>query len=170
MKPSLFVAKYLPFAKQTETKTGISAIAILAQAALESGWGEHAPGNMFFGVKDTDGINGNEQLITTTEYSKRMDLKFPEIISVIPVTIRGEKFFKYTVKDYFRKYNSPEESFTGHAQFFLKNPRYAGALQVKAEPMLFIDAIAKAGYATAPDYADILKGVAKTIQKNLPKA
>lgn len=165
MNPKLFVEKYLPFAKQTERKTGISAVAILAQAALESGWGEHAPGNMFFGVKDTDGINGNEQLVTTTEYSRRMDLKFPQIISIKPVTINGEKFFKYTVKDYFRKYNSPEESFTDHATFFLKNKRYAGALQVKGEALLFIDAIAKAGYATAPGYADILKGVAQTIMK-----
>ncbi|MGL4596344.1 MAG: glucosaminidase domain-containing protein, partial [Bacteroidia bacterium] len=76
MKPADFVKAFFPFAKKTEEKTGISAIAILAQAALESGWGEKAPGNMFFGVKDTDGLNGNEQLLTTTEYSRRSDLKF----------------------------------------------------------------------------------------------
>ena len=69
MTPREFVANFLPFARETEKKTGISAVAILAQAALESGWGSAAPGNMFFGVKDTDGINGNEQLLTTTEYS-----------------------------------------------------------------------------------------------------
>lgn len=167
MKPADFVKQFLPFAKLTESKTGISAVAILAQAALESGWGQHAPGNMFFGVKDTDGINGNEQLITTTEYSRRMDLKFPEIISVVPVTRNGVKMFKYTVKDYFRKYNTPEECFTDHANFFLRNPRYKGALQVKGDANLFFDAIAKAGYATAPDYAKILKGVAATIKKHI---
>jgi flagellar protein FlgJ len=167
MRPKQFVEQFLPYAKVTEQKTGINAIAILAQAALESGWGEHAPGNMFFGVKDTDGINGNEQLITTTEYSKRADLKFPQIISVVPTTIGGVKFFKYTVKDYFRKYATPEECFTDHASFFLKNPRYKGALQVKGDAGLFIDAIANAGYATAPGYAATLKAVAKTIQNNI---
>lgn len=162
-----FVAAYLPYAKETEKKTGISAIAILAQAALESGWGKAAPGNMFFGVKDTDGINGNEQLLTTTEYSRRQDLKFPQIISVTPVMRNGQKWFKYKVKDYFRKYNSPEECFTDHANFFFKNKRYAKALAVKQDTYKFIDAIAAAGYATAPDYASVLKSVARSIERNI---
>lgn len=58
MKPQLFVEKYLPDAKRVQAKTGITATAVLTQAALESAWGEVAPGNMFFGVKDTDGNNG----------------------------------------------------------------------------------------------------------------
>lgn len=163
MTPKQFVSTLLPFAKQTEAKTGISAIAILTQAALESGWGKASPGNMYFGVKDTDGVNGNEQLLTTTEYSRRADLKFPVIISVTPVLIGGQKYFKYKVKDYFRKYKTPEESFTDHATFFLKNKRYAAALKVKSDYNKFFDEIAKAGYATAPDYAKTLKSVAKTI-------
>ena len=153
MKPKEFVSAFLQFAKETERKTGISAIAILAQAALESGWGKAAPGNMFFGVKDTDGINGNEQLLMTTEYSRRSDLKFPEIISVTPVLKNGQKYFKYIVKDYFRKYDTPEQCFTDHTTFFFKNPRYTTALEVRSDPYQFIDEIAKAGYATAPDYA-----------------
>lgn len=165
MKPQDFVKAFLPFAKQTETKTGISAIAILAQAALESGWGKAAPGNMFFGVKDTDGLNGNEQLLTTTEFSRRADLKFPVIISVTPVIKNGQKYFKYIVKDYFRKYKTPEECFTDHTNFFFKNSRYKTALTVKSDPYKFIDEIAKAGYATAPEYAATLKAVAKTIEK-----
>ena len=162
-----FVKNYLPFAKQTEAKSGIPAIAILAQAALESGWGDHAPGNMFFGVKDVDGINGNEQLITTTEYSRRADLQFPVIISVVPVTINEQKYFKYAVKDYFRKYNTPEECFTDHVKFFFANPRYAAALQVKSNTDRFIEEIAKAGYATAPNYAASLKSVAKMIKREI---
>lgn len=165
MQPNEFVQKYLPFARLTENKTGISAIAILAQAVLESGWGKAAPGNAFFGVKDTDGINGNEQLLTTTEYSRRSDLKFPQVISVTPIVRNGVKMFRYKVKDYFRKYDTPEACFTDHAQFFLKNKRYAEALKVKHNPLLFAEAIAQAGYATAPNYAGILKGVIKTIEK-----
>lgn len=165
MKPSEFVKAYLPYAKETERKTGISAKAILAQAALESGWGKAAPGNMFFGVKDTDGINGNEQLLTTTEYSRRQDLKFPVIISVMPVIRNGQKWFKYVVKDYFRKYPTPEECFTDHANFFFKNKRYSQALAVKHDPYKFAEAIAAAGYATDPNYAKTLKQIISMIEK-----
>lgn len=165
MKPQEFVIKYYPEAKKVQDKNGISGEAILAQAALESGWGEHAPGNMFFGVKDTDGINGNEQLLTTTEYSRRMDLKFPQIISVVPTSINGQKYYKYTVKDYFRKYSTPAECFEDHTNFFIKNSRYATALTVKGDPFKFVHEIAKAGYATAPDYEQQLVSIIKMIQK-----
>lgn len=168
MKPGEFVKAYYPYAKETERKTGISAKAILAQAALESGWGKAAPGNMFFGVKDTDGINGNEQLITTTEYSRRADLKFPVVISITPVVRNGQKWFKYVVKDYFRKYNTPEECFTDHANFFFKNPRYKKALEVKHDPYKFVEAIAAAGYATDPNYASTLKQLVKMVETNTP--
>ena len=168
MNPKDFVQAFLPFALETEEKTGISAIAVLAQAAVESGWGKAAPGNMFFGVKDSDGVNGNEQLLTTTEYSRRADLKFPVIISVTPVVRNGVKMFKYKVQDYFRKYATPEECFTDHASFFLKNARYKNALAVRTDAIAFINAIAAAGYATAPDYAQVLSKVVKTIIANIP--
>lgn len=167
MLPKDFVKLYLPEAQKAQVDTGISALAILAQAALESGWGKAAPGNMFFGVKDTDGVNGNEQLLTTTEYSRRADLKFPEIISVTPVIRNGQKWFKYKVKDYFRKYNSPAECFTDHGKFFLQNPRYKNALKVKGDANAFIDEIAKAGYATDPNYATLLKSIVKSIEKHI---
>lgn len=167
MKIKDFVTSYYPYAKATEQKTGISALAILTQAALESAWGKVAPGNMFFGVKDTDGVNGNEQLLTTTEYSRSANLKFPVILSITPVMKGGVKMFRYKVKDYFRKYNSPEDCFTDHAQFFIKNKRYAKALIVKQGPYKFFEEIAKAGYATAPDYAATLKKVAKLIEPHI---
>ncbi|EMY3482101.1 glucosaminidase domain-containing protein [Flavobacterium psychrophilum] len=164
MTPEKFIQTYYPFALNVEKKTGISAIAILAQSALESGWGEKAVGNMMFGIKDTDGINGNEQLITTTEFSKSASLKFPVIIS-IKKQLNG--LYKYIVKDYFRKYNTPEDSFLDHANFFLKNKRYANALLVRSNTMLFIEEIAKAGYATDPNYSVALKGVATSILKRI---
>jgi flagellar protein FlgJ len=164
MTPEKFIQTYYPFALNVEKKTGISAIAILAQSALESGWGEKAVGNMMFGIKDTDGINGNEQLITTTEFSKSNSLKFPVIIS-IKKQLNG--LYKYIVKDYFRKYNTPEDSFLDHANFFLKNKRYAKALLVRSNTMLFIEEISKAGYATDPNYSVALKGVATSILKRI---
>ncbi len=167
LTPKEFVDFLLPFAKQTEAKTGISAIATLAQAAVESGWNSASLGWMYFGVKDFDGINGNEQLLVTTEYSRRQDLKFPEIISVTPVVKNGIPMFKYKIKDYFRKYDSPEESFTDHCRFFLNNQRYSEALLVKSDPYKFIDAIAEAGYATDPNYAKTLKTVVKMIENQI---
>jgi len=76
-------------------------------------------GNNFFGIKDTDGVNGNEQLITTKEYLSTDKVKFPVILKIVKA---GNKF-KYTVKDYFRKYPSAEVAFTDHVNLFLKNPR-----------------------------------------------
>lgn len=165
MTPKLFVQAFLPHAKRVESKTGISAIAILTQAALESAWGKVAPGNMFFGVKDTDGINGNEQLLTTTEYTRSAKNPMPVVISSTPVIRNGIKMFKHKGKDYFRKYSTPEDCFNDHAQFFIKNKRYADALKVKSDYIKFFDAIAKAGYATDPNYAATLKAVSKSITK-----
>lgn len=159
-----FVSDLRPFAIETQNKTGISADFILAQAALESGWGRHAPGNMFFGVKDTDGINGNEQLLTTTEYSRNPNLKFPVILSVTSEIRKGVQWFRYRVRDYFRKYKTPEESFTDHAKFFQRNRRYRAALNVRHDPFLFAEAVAKAGYATDPEYVKKLHSVIREIQ------
>lgn len=165
MTPEEFVKTYLPEAKKVESKTGFSYLIPLTQGALESGWGAKVKGNNFFGIKDTDGVNGNEQLITTTEYLSTNKAKFPFIISITKV---GNKF-KYIVKDWFRKYPSAEKAFEDHINFFLKNKRYAEAIKYKSNPERFFEEIAKAGYATAPDYATQLKSVMKSVIKRLPK-
>lgn len=167
MKPLEFVQTYLEHAQASEKKTGISAVFTLAQAALESGWGKAVIGNSFFGVKDTDGLNGNEQLLLTTEYSQRSDLKFPVILSISPVIRNGKKYFKYRVKDYFRKYNSPEECFDDHGKFFYNNPRYKNALKVAKYPIQFAIQVAKAGYATDPDYANKLISIINRINNEI---
>lgn len=156
----------MPYALETQAKKGISALFILAQAALESGWGGRVFGNMFFGVKDTDGLNGNEQLLTTREVHNNPNVKYPVILKI---TQTGKRLWEYRVKDWFRKYNSPEESFTDHADFFFKNKRYAEALKVRSDPYAFARAIAKAGYATDPNYATSLIAVIRTVERNLPK-
>lgn len=165
MTPEQFVKTYLPFAKAVEKKTGFHYLIPLAQGAQESGWGDKAIGNNFFGIKDTDGVNGNEQLIVTTEFSKNGNLRFPVILKKV---FTG-KLFKYTIKDWFRKYDSAEIAFTDHINFFLKNPRYAEAVKHKADYNRFFEEIAKAGYATDPNYAQNLKDVAKSVIKRLPK-
>lgn len=169
MKPKDFVTTYLPFAQIAEEKCGISAIAILAQGALESGWGSAVIGNSFFGVKSLPGaLDADKQLIATTEYSRRADLKFPVILSVTPVIRNGVKMFKYSVKDYFEKYDSAAECFEEHGNFFFENARYKNALLVKSDPIKFAQAITKAGYATDPNYADLLTKIIWMI-KNIIK-
>ena len=159
-----FVKKYKPFALETERKTGISHLFILAQSALETGWGKRAPGNMMFGVKAKAGTPPEKrQLVVTKEVLSSPDVAFPEIIRV---TKRADGNYLYEVKDWFRKYDSPEESFTDHARLFITNKRYAKALLVKSDPYKFAEEVAQAGYATEPTYADRLKGVIRTIEKN----
>lgn len=167
LNPKQFVDTYLPFARQTEHKTGIDARFILAQAALETGWGESAPGNMFFGVKADAGKvpEDKRQLVVTKEILSHQNAQFPVLISLTPMS-NGK--FLYVVKDWFRKYDSPEESFTDHANFFFENKRYANALIVKNDPYLFAEEVAKAGYATSPDYARVLKSVIRTVEKYMP--
>jgi len=173
MTPKKFVESYYHFAKQTEAKTGLSAVAILTQAALESAWGNSAPGNMFFGQKDSDGLNGNEQLLLTTEFLDNPNKKFPVVISVVQV---GKKLWKYRIKDWFRKYKTPEECFTEHAKFFETRSRYAKAWVVRSNPEKFFEELQAAKYATTvdektglPNYANLLKRVARTIVFNLPQ-
>jgi mannosyl-glycoproteinendo-beta-N-acetylglucosami dase len=166
MTPKEFIKQYKPFALETERKTGISHLFILAQAALETGWAKSVPGNMFFGVKATaDTPENKRQLLLTTEVlsspTPPKEGLFVEVISV--KRLSGGKWL-YRVKDWFRKYDSPEECFTDHAQFFFKNKRYAKALEVKADPYKFAEEVAKAGYATAPDYASSLKKLIKMIE------
>ena len=166
MTPKEFVSKFYPYAKEAEGETGFSAIAVLAQGALESGWGKAIQGNMIFGIKSKN--DGEGQLITTTEYSQKSDLKFPVIISITPVVRNGKNYFKYIIKDWFRKYDTPKESFVDHVKFFLENKRYSEALKVRGDYNRFFEEISRAGYATDPEYANTLKAVAKTVIKNMP--
>lgn len=166
MTPEIYVKTYYPEALKVEKKTGFHHLIPLTQGAHESAWGSKAVGNNFFGIKDTDGVNGNEQLITTTEYMSNDKAKFPKILKIVKISATK---FKYTIKDWFRKYPSAELAFEDHINFFLRNKRYAKALLVKDNPSKFFDEIAKAGYATDENYSKLLKQVMQSVIKRLPK-
>lgn len=168
MTPKEFITKFLPYALETERNTGISALFILAQSALETGWGKSVPGNMMFGVKSKESMPAEKrQLVQTTEILATDKAKFPVIISIEK---RSDGKYKYIVKDWFRKYDTPEESFTDHAKLFLTNKRYAKALEVKTDPYKFAEEVAKAGYATEPTYAERLKKVIRKVEEIIPLA
>ncbi|HAV56605.1 MAG TPA: peptidoglycan hydrolase [Acinetobacter junii] len=131
MKPNEFIKYYLPYAEENEKETGVPALATLAQAALESGWGQHAPGNNFFGIKAGKSWKGEIQVLTTHEFE-------------------GDKTI--TIKQTFRKYASPLDSFKDHAALLKK--RWPKAFTY-TDPVQFINAVQNEHpykYATDPDY------------------
>jgi flagellum-specific peptidoglycan hydrolase FlgJ len=158
MTPNEFVKAYFGFAKKSQQRTRVPAVFTLAQAALESGWGASVKGNNFFGIKDTDGVNGNEQLLVTTEYHTTPNVKYPKILAITKLL---PKRFRYKVMDYFRKYDSPEGSFVDHGNFLVRNGRYAKAFNYINDAEAFGREVARAGYATSPDYeSTIVKMIA----------
>ncbi|WPV66270.1 glycoside hydrolase family 73 protein [Chitinophaga sp. LS1] len=165
MEKQTFFKLYYPAAVLCERETKIPALAILAQAALESGWGDKAPGNMFFGIKAGVTWRGKRQLITTREVHSTKTVKYPEIISITP---RTDGKFDYKVKDWFRAYDNAAESFIDHGKFILENPRYKNAIGI-SDPGRFVEVVAAAGYATDPNYAKTLKSIINGLAEYLPK-
>lgn len=171
MKPVDFIKAYHNAAKQAELNTGINAVFSLAQAALESAWGDKAPGYAFFGIKDSDGLNGNEQLLPTVEYSRYPHLTVQQVglaeIDRIEWNEAAHQFI-YHGKAYFRKYNSPEEGFEDHAHlFFRRNANgiqpYAAGLAVITDPEKFAQTIAPI-YASGPKYAELIISIMNSIK------
>lgn len=165
LTPEQAIALYTPMAKEAQAATGLNYLILLTQASQESAYFTKMPGNNPFGVKDTDGVNGNEVLVVTTEFSKYSNVKYKSILKKV---FTGG-LYKYTIADYFVKYPSVKEAFMDHVEFFERNPRYKEALKHKMEPEKFFDAIAAAKYATDPHYASNLKAVMRGVIKRLPK-
>jgi flagellar protein FlgJ len=118
---------------------GIQPEAIIAQAALETGWGKHmirSPDgrNSFnlFGIKANPQWHG--QRVTTETLEFRDGVMSKE-------------------RDSFRAYQSLEESFSDYADFLTSNPRYKKALETAHDAPAFTRALSEAGYATDPDYS-----------------
>ncbi|MCC5881517.1 MAG: flagellar assembly peptidoglycan hydrolase FlgJ [Halomonas sp.] len=135
-------------AQAASRKTGVPAELILAQAALETGWGRHEiatanGGNSYnlFGIKAGSSWQGRTTDITTHEY------------------INGQRT---RVVDTFRVYGSFEEAFTDYARLIGNNPRYA-AVTTAGSAEQAARALQAGGYATDPAYADKLIAVMNTM-------
>lgn len=133
-----FVTRMLPMAMEASRATGVDPRLILAQSALETGWGKSAPGNNFFGIK------GPGQTLATQE------------------SVNGQMVPQQAS---FRAYGSPQESFQDYAAFLRQNPRYASVLGAQGLDAQ-IDAMGRSGYATDPQYAQKLRMIARGI--NIP--
>jgi flagellar protein FlgJ len=170
MDKQTFVKTYFPEAKKASdliySQKGIMIFpaTILARAAIESGWGKHVKGLNFFGIKDFDGVNGNEMLVTTHEYHKTKTIKYPKILSIVWDGVR--KLFKYKINDYFRKYNSASDSFYDFCMFLIKNQRYSKAIIAKNAYDQGSD-ICFAGYATHPEAVKLTRQVTISIENEI---
>ncbi|WP_297324832.1 flagellar assembly peptidoglycan hydrolase FlgJ [Nitrosomonas sp.] len=136
-----FIDKLLPHAKAVSQSTGIPPHFMLAQAALESGWGKHeirhadnSPSYNLFGIKAGASWKGDVVETVTTEYINGVPQKMVEK---------------------FRAYNSYAEGFNDYAKLLLDNPRYAKVLK-SADAATFANGLQRAGYATDPLYAEKL--------------
>lgn len=138
-KQTAFIQKILDGAMAAQKKTGILTSLTLAQAALESGWGNSSIGNNIFGIKATASWKGKKRKIKTAEYS-------------------GGKKGYYDL--WFRDYDTIEDSILDHGKL-LTYPRYAKVRAAKtyAEACRAIQA---AGYATDPKYAEKLISLIKS--------
>jgi peptidoglycan hydrolase-like protein with peptidoglycan-binding domain len=159
--PTAFLSQYGAAIRSASTQAGIPPLVGLGQAALESGWGTRATANNFFGVKarPSDPIERKHLRQTTEVRPVPNATGFPEILSVSPRPGGG---YTYVVRDWFRTYASPEESFRDHAAV-LTAPRYQQAFAYRDDPYRFAAAIASAGYATDPSYTTVLHAVMRRI-------
>ncbi|MEQ9010677.1 flagellar assembly peptidoglycan hydrolase FlgJ [Algiphilus sp.] len=135
-----FVMNLLPEATVAARELGVPVRAILAHAALETGWGDKAPGNNYFGIKTHGSWSGAATTRQTLEYE-------------------GGAF--RTSYAAFREYSSLSSGFGDYVAFLRSNPRYATAIATSSGEA-FLQGVADAGYATDPDYAAKLKAVYKS--------
>jgi flagellar protein FlgJ len=143
--PEEFIRKLLPAAKQAAKAIGLDPMAMIAQAALETGWGQRmiktAKGeNSFnlFGIKAQHNWQGESAVVDTLEF-------------------RGGVAQKEQAR--FRSYGSPEQSLQDYTHFISGSSRYQQALQVTAEPAAYFNELQAAGYATDPAYAKKIMAV-----------
>lgn len=145
-----FVSTMLPMAEQAAKRIGIDPRYLVAQAALETGWGKsvmrQADGSSshnLFGIKATGNWQGDQARAITSEF-------------------REGRFVKETAA--FRSYDSYQDSFHDLVSLLQNNARYKDAVNAADKPEQFVRELQKAGYATDPDYASKISQIAKQMK------
>jgi len=132
-----FLAAYTPVAKEVAKDLGVSHRIVLAQAALESGWGKSVKGNGLMGIK-SHGEDGDLDVITHE-------------------VVNGKRV---KITDSFRQYDSPEDSIRGYGSFLKANSRYKHFLRAGTENEdAQLSALQSSGYASDPKYAFKLRNI-----------
>lgn len=140
-----FIRSAAGAAQVSAAETGVPASVKLAQAILESAWGESHMGdaNNYFGIKAS--LRGG-----------RMDFGRIAIGHVVRETREFRNGRWVTEQAFFRKYRNMVDSFRDHSFFLRDNPRYRAAFQVPGNADEFARRIHSAGYATDPNYSKSL--------------
>lgn len=135
-----FVRQLQPYAEQAAKELGIEPKVLLAQAALETGWGRSVRKNNdgsntfnLFNIKADKAWQGKQARTSTLEFEHGVTKK---------------------VKAGFRSYPSFEESFKDYVAFIKSNPRYGDALKQVGNGNRYLQELQQAGYATDPNYAN----------------
>jgi peptidoglycan hydrolase FlgJ len=143
--PADFVNRMMPPIRRAASALGLNPAGILAQAALETGWGQRMPRNAdgsssfnMFGVKAGDGWTGARATADSMEVSN------------------GVATPKRTA---FRAYGSIEESVADFASLLKNSPRYQEAIAAGGDAQAYIGLIGKSGYATDPEYGNKLNQI-----------
>ncbi|NOH64409.1 flagellar assembly peptidoglycan hydrolase FlgJ [Vibrio sp. RE88] len=137
--PESFVTSMKPYAEKAARALGVDSSLLLAQAALETGWGQkvvsngRGSSNNLFNIKADKSWGGDKVATQTLEYHQGVPVK---------------------EKAAFRSYSNFEESFNDYVRFLNDNPRYTMALRHQGNNEQFIHGIHQAGYATDPQYAN----------------
>ena len=145
-----FVDAMWPHAVAAQRRTGTPAHLVVAQAALESGWGRRqirtadgSPSHNLFGIKASRNWTGKTVETVTTEF-----------VDGRPIRMRQR----------FRAYDSYAEAFADWSRLMNRSPRYEGLTRVRHDPAAYAKQMQAAGYATDPAYADKLE---RTIRRTL---
>ncbi len=138
--PQDFVARLQGPAQASARRLGVAPEVLLAQAALETGWGRQVmrspdggSSHNLFGIKAGPDWQGGRVTATTLEYRDGVARKEQAV---------------------FRAYDSFAESFDDYADFLQGNPRYREALAQADDARAYLRSLQDAGYATDPAYAD----------------
>jgi flagellar protein FlgJ len=145
-----------PAAEKAGRELGIDPKAIIAQAALETGWGRSTPGqnsgegpsHNLFGIKAGRSWTGAAVDAATQEYTNGVANR--EVAR-------------------FRAYENAQASVSDYVSLLRDNPRYAAALNTGDDVRAFATALQRGGYATDPDYANKLVGVAQQVAEQLDR-
>lgn len=150
--PESFVQSLFPAVKRFASQVGLDPAMMVAQAALETGWGKHIVGgvnassNNLFNIKADSRWSGQKVNTQTLEFKNG-----------IAVQEHAQ----------FRKYHSIEESIQDFIQFIQDQPRYQSAWQQKGDGLSFIRQLHDAGYATDPQYTEKVHAVYQRVQDAL---
>jgi flagellar protein FlgJ len=143
--PGEFIQDLWPHAERGAAALGVSPEVLVAQAALETGWGQkvirHADGDSsfnLFGIKADAGWRGSRVTVPTLEYEDGVAVKR---------------------RAAFRSYDSLGEAVSDYVDFLRGNPRYQQALKQAANPETYLRGLKDAGYATDPDYVEKIRTI-----------